>query len=142
MNNNGILAVTVQYEEHDMFETSFRVREIGKGLHHLQAFVGGYIEIPYISEELSSRNISVIINEEGKLQGLRPTIAIMVGDKIVDTLNGNVIFASYDTEKEEFVSLSSEQVSFVSNYIRGDSLVYHDENGCSIIYAIQLKSGE
>lgn len=141
MNNNGILAVVVQHEEHNMLEPTFRIAEIGNELHQLQAIVGGYIEMPFISMELSSRNIGVILNEEGKLQGLKPTMIIMNGDEIVDTLNGNVVFVSTDDEEGNFVSLTDDQIKFLSDYVRGNSMIYCDAYGHNIVYSIQLKSG-
>ena len=141
MNNNGVLAVTIQHEEHNMFEPSFRITEIGTKLHQLQAIVGGNIEMPFISKELSSMNIDIILNEEGKLEGLRPTVVLLDGDRIVDTLNGTVIFTSYDVNKESFISLTSQQVNFLSDYIRGNSMIYCDIHGHSVVYGIQLKSG-
>ena len=90
-------------------------REIGTELEDLQEIVGGYIEIPYLSDKLVDKGIDVIINEEGKLiEGLKAEIAI-VGEQhgtILDIVYGNCIFASHDNDGET-IGLTNEQIKFV-----------------------------
>ena len=58
----------------------FEVKEIENTLEELQAIVGGYIEIPFLSRVFADNGIDVIINEEGKLiEGMKPEIAIVSG---------------------------------------------------------------
>lgn len=91
-------------------------KEIGNRLEDLQEIVGGYIEIPFLSETLYEKGIDVIINEEGKLiDGLKPEIAI-VNEKqgnILDLVYGNCIFTSHDDEGET-VGLTEEQIKVVT----------------------------
>jgi hypothetical protein len=90
-------------------------QEIGNGLEHLQKIVGGYIEIPFLSQKFLDNGIDVIINEEGKLiDGLKAEIAI-VNEKqgnILDIVYGNCIFASHDDEGET-IGLNDEQIQIV-----------------------------
>lgn len=91
-------------------------REINNTLEELQRIVGGYIEIPYLSDVFSENNIDVIINEEGKfVEGLKPEIAIVDGKegKFLDLIYGNCIFASHD-EEGETVGLNDNQIMIVS----------------------------
>lgn len=95
---------------------NLETKEIGNRLEDLQEIVGGYIEIPFLSETLYEKGIDVIINEEGKLiDGLKPEIAI-VNEKqgnILDLVYGNCIFASHDDEGET-VGLTEEQIKVVT----------------------------
>lgn len=89
---------------------------IGTGLEDLQKIVGGYIEIPFISEKFFEHGIDMIINEEGKLiDGMNPEIAI-VGKRgnILDIVYGNCIFASHD-EEGETIGLNDMQIKIVNN---------------------------
>ena len=44
----------------------FITKEITNSLEDLQTIVGGYIEIPFLSQEFLAHEIDIIINEEGK----------------------------------------------------------------------------
>ena len=89
--------------------------EIGTELEDLQKIVGGWIEIPFLSQKFLDNGIDVIINEEGKLiEGLKAEIAI-VDEKhgnILDIVYGNCIFASHD-EAGETVGLTEKQIQIV-----------------------------
>ena len=73
-----------------------KAKEINHSLEELQKIVGGYIEIPFLSQKFYDNGIDIIINEEGKLiEGMKPEIAV-VNEKhgnIVDIVYGNCIFA-------------------------------------------------
>lgn len=93
-----------------------KVQEIGEKLEDLQEIVGGYIEIPFLSQKLFEKDIDIIINEEGKLiDGMKPEIAI-VNEKqgnILDIVYGNCIFASHD-EEGNTIGLNEEQIQMVT----------------------------
>ena len=93
--------------------------EIEKGFRSLQKEVCGYIEIPHISEELYKNNIDIVINEEGKLDGLEPTIAVIDKEtnETLDLLVGNVLFTGF-TEEGETIGLTDEQISIIRNTLR------------------------
>lgn len=132
MKQDIIKAVIIDFREHDLKEPTYGEREISNNLLNLQAIVGGNIEIPYISKELAEMGIDMIINEEGKLEDLRTSIVIVdeETDEILDTIKGNVIFASHD-EDGETVSLNDEQLDYLRKniynnvaYSIGEGVVY------------------
>lgn len=90
-------------------------QEIGNELEDLQKIVGGWIEIPFLSQKFLDNGIDVIINEEGKfIDGLKAEIAI-VDEKhgsILDIVYGNCIFASHDKEGET-IGLNEAQIHLV-----------------------------
>ena len=95
-------------------------KDITNDLVELQAIVGGYIEVPYISKTLNDNGIDVIINEEGKfIEGLKPEIAVInkKTNSILDIIMGNCIFASHDAEGET-ISLSKEQIDIVKDALK------------------------
>lgn len=97
----------------------FETKEIANELEDLQEIVGGYIEVPFLSETLTKHGIDVIINEEGKFkEGLRPEIAIVDdANQVLDVVVGNCIFASHDKEGET-VALTEEQYKVVMTELR------------------------
>jgi hypothetical protein len=91
-------------------------QEIGNELADLQKIVGGYIEIPFLSQKFLDNGIDVIINEEGKLiDGMKAEIAIVDEKRgnILDIVYGNCIFASHD-EAGETIGLTEKQMQVVS----------------------------
>lgn len=103
----------------------FETREITNELRDLQEIVGGYIEIPYLSEVFSENEIDIIINEEGKfIDSLKPEIAVVEtnsGD-ILDIIFGNCIFASHNQEGET-TELNKEQVRIIKNKLAVSGLI-------------------
>ena len=90
-------------------------KDITNELETLQEIVGGYIEIPSVSEVFNDNVIDMIINEEGKLiEGFKPEIAIADKERgnILDVIYGNCIFASHDDEGET-ISLNDEQIKII-----------------------------
>ena len=90
-------------------------KEIDNDLKSLQNEVGGYIEIPYLSQRLADKGINLIINEEGKIQGLEKQLYV-IDDKgnILDIICGNCLFTSCN-EDGNTVGLSQEQIDFLKN---------------------------
>lgn len=105
-------------------------KNINNTLEALQEIVGGYIEIPFLSEIFFKNEIDIIINDEGKfIEGLNPEIAIVrKGDnQIADIVYGNCIFASHD-EQGETVSLSDEQIKVITEELK-DVILTNQETG-------------
>lgn len=76
---------------------------IGSELQDLQAAVGGYIEVTYPFEEQAA----LVVNEEGKLNGLPLNRAIRTDDgDIADIIAGN--FLVVGLSEDSFASLSPE----------------------------------
>lgn len=137
MKKESILTAMVLHDEHDMKEPNYIVKEIRNNLDTLQGIVGGYIEIPYISQELYNRGIDIVINEEGKLMGLIPTIYIVKDGKVVDTINGNAIFTSHD-EEGNLSSLDQKQLDFLEQYIKESISIFYGQDGVSFAYVINI----
>lgn len=90
-------------------------QEINNTLEDLQKIVGGYIEIPFLSQKFLEHDIDIIINEEGKfIDGLKPEIAVVKEETgtILDLVMGNCVFASHDTEGET-IELNEKQKKIV-----------------------------
>lgn len=95
-----------------------KIQFIESGLEELQNIVDGYIEYPYI-EQFHKKGIAIIVNEEGKLLNLDPSIALNHKGKMIDYFCGNVIFVgSKETEEgTENDSLTDEQINFIKKYV-------------------------
>lgn len=81
------------------------VKEIENDLDTLQGIVGGYIEAIYPYED----NVTIILNEEGKLMGL-PCCRNLVNDNgtVFDYCAGNMIIAGLG--EDDFCSLTDKQI--------------------------------
>lgn len=104
-------------------------KEIKNTLEELQQIVGGYIEIPFLSNRFKENTIDIIINEEGKfIDDCRPEIAIVDENtkQILDIVHGNCIFASHN-EEGDTVSLNEQQIKVVMQELQLDvTLTYKD----------------
>jgi hypothetical protein len=81
------------------------VAEITNELTVLQKLVGGHIEC------IRQSGYDIIINEEGKLEGLEPNFLIYDG---IDYVAGTAVFAGVDYAEGEFKSLSDEQIKKIT----------------------------
>lgn len=107
----------------------FTTKEITNSLEDLQNIVGGYIEIPFLSQKFLEHDIDIIINEEGKfIDGLTPEIAVMKKgtNTILDLVYGNCIFASHD-EEGNTISLNDKQTKIVMEELNTDILLSNKE---------------
>lgn len=83
-----------------------RVEDIGNDLETLQTLVGGYIE----TVRLPLEGAVVIVNEEGKLMGLKENRTLVNLDRSrVETLVGTIVIVGDDGE--EFGNLTEIQAS-------------------------------
>lgn len=106
----------------------FTEKEIGNELEELQKIVGGYIEIPFLSEVFNNNEIDVIINEEGKfIDGLKPEITVIYGEtgRVLDIIYGNCIFASHDQEGNT-TELNEEQKKIVMEELKTEVVLTYD----------------
>lgn len=113
-------------------------KEIKNTLEALQEIVGGYIEIPFLSQVFFENGIDIIINEEGKyIEGLKPEIAIVSKDKgnILDLVYGNCIFASHD-KYGETVALNLEQAEIIKKELKDVILTHQDTGETQLIKAL------
>lgn len=110
-------------------------QEIGNELEDLQKIVGGYIEIPFLSEIFFKNKIDMIINEEGKfIEGLKPEIAIIENGtyKLLDIVYGNCIFASHN-EEGETIGLTEEQSIVIENELSMEVALTDKNTGNSFV---------
>ena len=106
----------------------FTEKEIDNQLEELQKIVGGYIEIPFLSEVFNNNGIDVIINEEGKfIDGLKPEITVIYGEtgRVLDIIYGNCIFASHDQEGNT-TELNEEQKKIVMEELKAEVVLTYD----------------
>lgn len=102
-------------------------------LESIQQTVDGHFEIPYINKRLSENEILTIVNEEGKLLELEPTVILKKGNRIFDTLNGTVLFLS--AYGEEMNSLSEEQKEIIKEEFRYGNYCMRNS---VLVYSLEL----
>lgn len=73
-------------------------RMVGNELADLQAIVGGYIETVRVSPALP---LLAVVNEEGRLRGLPPNRASLVGDFFITRTKGSHFASLTDSDIEE-----------------------------------------
>ena len=112
-----------------------KVKDIEDTLEELQKIVGGYIEIPFLSEVFAENEIDVVINEEGKLiEGLTPEIAV-IGKKtnsVLDIVYGNCVFVSHD-EEGNTVALNDKQVAIVKDQLKMEVILHNNKEDKDIV---------
>lgn len=104
-------------------------KDIENKLEELQKIVGGYIEIPFLSEVFNKNEIDVIINDEGKfIEGLKPEIAVVYKEtnRVLDVVFGNCIFASHNDEGET-VGLTEEQKKIVAEELKTEVILTYED---------------
>lgn len=89
------------------------VKELDGELESLQAEVQGTIDFFEIS--YGGKNFDIILNDEGKMIGLEPNIAIIHEGEIVDLIMGDVLIMKVD-EEGATMGLSDEEISVLSEY--------------------------
>ena len=105
---------------------NLEAKDIDNTLESLQNIVGGYIEIPFLSETFYEYDIDMIINEEGKLiDGMNPEIVVLKKgtENILDIVYGNILFASHDNEGET-VGLDEEQITIIERTLETEVILY------------------
>ena len=83
-------------------DTHGQIVEIENRLEELQSIVEGYIEVFPLTED-----ILIILNEEGKLQDLKPNIFVSNGEGF-ELIVGNIVIVA--DKGEDFGSLNDEQM--------------------------------
>lgn len=90
-----------------------KVRVIKNDLKELQSIVGGYIECLEISQ-----GITIICNEEGKLEGLPLNRSLDRDGEIYEIIAGTFIVAGDDFMSGEFCSLNDDELKEYYNRFR------------------------
>lgn len=108
-------------------------KNIKNELTELQKIVGGYIEIPYLSGRFFENDIDIIINEEGKfIDGMKPEIAVIKDNKVLDIVYGNCIFASHDVEGNT-IALNTRQMNIVAEELSTEVMLTSREDEKSFV---------
>lgn len=101
-----------------------KIIEIEKDLSNLQEFVGGFIETPFISEALGNVGIVTILNEEGRLNGMKPTFALVKDGQVVSYLVGQILFCG--VKDSDYSDLNEEQIDFLMGRIVPNGAITKD----------------
>lgn len=117
MNDGGMNKLTVVYAPIGRLP---EVITIDNSLQALQEAVGGYIEtVPLVIKDKKAAYVYVVIlNEEGRLMGLKPQL-VWRGQ----TLRGNLIVTKSDGE-DDFASLNEADTSRILDWVRWSKLKY------------------
>lgn len=107
---------------------------IDSGYKALQALVDGLISMPFLGTTIEKEGIDMIINDEGKLLELPPSLLILQDvnsdnheENIVELLAGNVVFARH-TEDGETISVRDGDLELIKSKLVYSGLEYLDED--------------
>lgn len=109
-----------------------RIVEIGSELEDMQKLVGGYIEALPLENE-----VSIVCNEEAKLEGLKPNRGIFRDGQLVDIICGTFFVCATPWDSVNFESLTDEQATRIAStykspemfFFRGRNLTCHKIGG-------------
>lgn len=106
-------------------EGCWRVRRIPNTLESFQSIVEGLIEQVCIEGELSGdarRSVSLYVNEEGKLDGMEPTLERRHRGRTVDVLVGPVVAIGETDDEGETVDITDDELRFLATGCDGQLL--------------------
>lgn len=83
------------------------VAEIDGSLESMQEIVDGYIEPFYPFDD----EIALIVNGEGKINGMKPNRSVKVDGEIVDVCFGDFLIVGSRAYDEDFSSLTDDEIS-------------------------------
>lgn len=95
--------------------------EVDSDFRSIQKIVGGNFDLFRYSPILNESRIDIFLNDEGKMNGLEPTIVVLEQgtDKVLDYIVGNVLIASTN-DCGDTISLSKEQIDIVEKVVFGE----------------------
>ena len=93
-------------------ENEAGIMEIENSLEAEQKFVGGLIEVVSITPELD-----LVVNDEGKLNNMKPVAAWKDGEKVLDLICGNCFVCRWN-EEGEFVSIDDSDVDIIKEKLK------------------------
>ena len=89
--------------------------EFEESLENLQRYVGGNIEI---IQPFEDDDVDVIINEEGKLNGLPLNRLLTSKGNIIDALMGDILIVGANNETGETISIPEEKIGKYTDLFR------------------------
>lgn len=90
-----------------------RIEDIENTLEAKQAFVGGYIDVVALTDE-----IDLVLNDDGKINNLPFNRVWLYEGKVFDLLCGNILACRHDSEGN-FTSIKESDIPTILNYCRG-----------------------
>ena len=92
-------------------------------LKYMQEQVKGLIEMPYLSDALSARRIDIVINEEGKLEGMDPNMLLLEDDfNVIDVIVGDILFVGHDGQGGT-IGLNDEQIKDLNDMFKHNQVL-------------------
>lgn len=101
--------------------------ELEHDLESLQKFVGGYIEVTVAipgSDDSDAVDLLMVLNDEGKMLNLPPTIAYVKDREVVDFVAGNAFITR--RTGEDFGSVTEEDFRTIQSYYHGHAALSVD----------------
>lgn len=98
------------------------VDHIANTLESMQKFLGGYIEEIYFLRRKINENISFIVNEEGRILDLDPSLQIIHDNKLLEVIHGNMIIVGVGTDGEDYISLNEHQIDIISKKLKNTNI--------------------
>ena len=86
--------------------------EIENTLEAKQKYVGGYIEVFRLTDE-----IDIILNDEGKINGMKPNRALFDNKKVLDYFVGNILCVRHN-EEGDFTSILEDDENIILRYLK------------------------
>lgn len=87
-----------------------KISEIKNSLKTFQDLVGGRIDIA--TRKVIDKYFDFILNDEGAVNGMKPTLLFTKDDKVVEVFFGNLILCKANSEGET-IGLTKEEVSYL-----------------------------
>lgn len=81
---------------------------ISNSLESLQKIVGGFIEIIALTDD---EDVDIVINEEGKLNGLPLNRFITHKGQIIDTLMGDIVIVGADPKTGKTIDIPPSKIA-------------------------------
>lgn len=102
----------------------------------IEEILEGYIEFVPINK-LSDRSIDMIVNIEGKINGLDINLAFANENGIVDVVNGTTVFLSFEETIDDIKrkSLNDSQIEYIKSLLNSNIAINLNGN---IIPVIEL----
>lgn len=100
------------------------VVEIDRGLESMQKTVGGFIEALPLEDE-----VSIVCNEEAKLDGLPPNRGVYHEGQLVDIICGTFFVCAAPWDSEHFESLTDEQALHYAEVYKQPEIFFRTANG-------------
>lgn len=108
----------------------FVVNNFKYSYENMKEIVGGWLEAFTLRHD-GDRTITIWLNEEGKLIGLKPNLAVVKDGELIDVIVGDILITATNAEGET-VGLNDEELDYVKNVINlnqsviiGDMFIPH-----------------